>query len=403
MKKILIYDVRLVSSKGIIDKSFVEITGEKISRVGIPSDITVYFSDDYKNIIDGKKMYLSSGFIDIHLHGGGGSDFMDASEEAFENVLKAHLAHGTTSLVPTTLTAEIDELKKVFKAEKTVKKSMKSLDKYNCLPEILGVHMEGPYIAQSMAGAQDPKYIRTPNDRSWKQIIKASGGELLIWTVAPELAGADELCRSLKDSGIKFSIGHSDARYSDIVRAVESGYTMATHLYSGMSTIVRENGYRILGAVESSLLFDEITVEVIADGKHLPPELLKLIYKTKGFEKMILVTDAMRGASMPDGEYLLGSLKKGQPVSVFDGIAHMPDGVSFAGSVATADKLVRVMVKEVGIPLNEAVAMITENPAKAVGVDDRKGFVKEGFDADLVLFDDNINIQQVYIKGNHIK
>ena len=174
---------------------------------------------------------------------------------------------------------------------------------------------------------------------------------------------------------------------------------MATHLYSSMSTIIRENGYRVPGVLEASLLHDEICAEVIADGLHLPPSLLKLICKTKGYDRMVLVTDAMRGAGMPDGEYLLGSLKRGQLVSVFDGIAHMPDGISFAGSVATADRLVRVMTTKAGVPLNEAVAMITENPAKEVGVADRKGKVEVGFDADLVMFDDDINIKSVWCRG----
>ena len=174
---------------------------------------------------------------------------------------------------------------------------------------------------------------------------------------------------------------------------------MATHIYSSMSTIIRERGFRVPGLLEGALLHDELCAEVIADGLHLPPELLKLIYKTKGAGRMVLITDAMRGAGMPDGQYMLGSLRRGQEVSVFNGIAHMPDGISFAGSVATADRLIRTMVKRAGIPLVEAVAMMTENPAREIRISDRKGRVAPGYDADLVLFDDDIGIRSVWCRG----
>ena len=267
------------------------------------------------------------------------------------------------------------------------------------MPELLGIHMEGPYVASSQAGAQDPKYIRCPEDGSYKVLAEAAQGAILIWTVAPELPGAAKICEDLRKTGIRFSLGHTEAQYKHVKEAVDSGYTMATHLFSSMSTITRENGFRRLGAIESSLLLDEIEVEVIADGMHLPPELLQLIYKIKGKNKMILVTDAMRGAGMPDGIYKLGSLKQGQDVLVGGGIARMPDGISFAGSIATTDRLVRVMTKQVGLPLHEAVAMMTYNPAKAVGLEDRIGQIQPGLDADIVLFNENIDIQKVFIKG----
>jgi len=401
MERITIAPVKLVTPEGIFANSAVEISLDdgKISRV--EKSTFNLRNHDATTVIDGQNLYLSAGFIDIHLHGGGGGDFMDATESSFVSALKMHLAHGTTSLVPTTVAADLSELRDVFFGVKRMKTAINS-GKMSNMPEILGVHLEGPYIAKSMAGAQDPKYIKSPTDGVWREIFDAADGELLIWTSAPELDGSDEMCAELTKRGVYFSIGHTDARYADIARAVECGYTMATHLYSGMSTIVRENGHRVLGAIESALLFDELTVEVIADGIHLPPELLRLIYKTKGKDKIILVSDAMRGAGMPDGDYILGSLTKGQTVSVFDGIAHMPDRTAFAGSVATSDRLVRTMVKEAKIPLHEAVAMITATPAKAVGIDVRKGFVKEGFDADLLLFDENIEVKKVLLKGQII-
>lgn len=350
--------------------------------------------DDDMECTDGEGCYLASGFIDLHVHGGGGHDFMDGTEEAFRGAMAAHMAHGTTSIVPTTLCAEEEELAQVFDISRRIRTAGD-----DDLPEILGLHLEGPYVDPVMAGAQDPKYIKVPSDMSYRRIADCADGEILIWTVAPELPGAIEMCRELCDRGIIFSAGHSAARYEDTVRAIDAGYTMSTHIYSSMSTIIRENGYRVPGLLEGTLLHDELCAEVIADGLHLPVSLLRLIRKTKGADRMVLVTDAMRGAGMPDGQYMLGSLKRGQEVSVFDGIAHMPDGISFAGSVATADRLIRTMVKSAGVPLCEAVMMMTENPAREVGVASRKGSLKVGYDADMVLFDDDIRIRSVWCRG----
>ena len=389
----LINNVKLVTRDGIFDNAAVLLFDGKIEFVSTDGTMILPAVDE---TVDGGGCYLSTGFIDIHVHGGGGHDFMDATEDAFRRALHSHMTHGTTSCVPTTLTAEMEELCEVFSVSRRVKNSSDA----EKLPEILGLHLEGPYVAPEQAGAQDPKYIKIPSDGSWREIVDAAKGDLLIWTVAPELEGADDMCAALAGSGIVFSAGHSSAKYTDVVRAIDAGYTMATHLYSSMSTIIRENGYRVPGLLEASLLHDEICAEVIADGLHLPPELLKLIVKTKGCDRIVLVTDAMRGAGMPDGEYLLGSLKRGQLVSVFDGIAHMPDGISFAGSVCTADRLIRTMTKKAGVSLSDAVTMLTENPAREIGVADRKGKVAVGYDADLVLFDEDVNVKAVWCRGN---
>ena len=342
---------------------------------------------------------LTAGFIDLHVHGGGGADFMDGTPEAFKTAARAHMQHGTTSIVPTTLTASLEELCQVFDIFREVKASAEAKE----LPDLLGIHMEGPYVAPAMAGAQDPAYIRNPEDGSYRLLADAAKGSILIWTVAPELPGAAAICEDLKNEGIIFSLGHTEAKYDDARAAVEAGYTMATHLFSSMSTITRENGFRKLGVIETSLLMDEVTCEVIADGMHLPKELLTLIYKIKGKNRICLITDAMRGATMPAGTYKLGSLKCGQDVFVGPDIARMPDGISFAGSVATTDRLVRVMYKEVGLPLPEVIQMITENPAREVHADDRKGKVAPGYDADLVIFDDNIDIKHVFVRGTQTK
>ena len=390
MKNIVIDNISLVLPDSVKADMSVKIENGKIADIAPAGTLTA------ETVVDGEGLYLSPGFIDIHVHGGGGHDFMDATVEATVGAMRAHMAHGTTTMVPTSLTSEDFELEALFNSIRTVKAS----PEYESLPFVPGVHLEGPYVAPVMAGAQDPKYIKSPTPEDWRRIVKMAQGEILIWTVAPELDGACDMARELRKEGILFSAGHSEAKYSDAVAAIEAGYTMATHLYSSMSTIIRENGYRVPGLLEAALLHDEYATEVIADGKHLPTSLLQLIVKTKGEDRVVLVTDAMRGAGMPDGEYLLGSLTKGQLVSVFDGIAHMPDGISFAGSVATTDRLVRVMTKDAGVPLHTAVKMMTVNPAREIGIDECKGEIKIGMDADLVLFDGDINIKSVYIGGN---
>lgn len=382
----------LVLSDRIIPHGAVAVDGGIIAEIGERGTLTG------EKIIDCGGLYLAPGFVDIHVHGGGGHDFMDATVDACVGAMRAHMKHGTTTIVPTSLTAEDYELDAFFSSIRKIKASSEAA----VLPFIPGTHLEGPYVAPSQAGAQDPKYIKAPTAESWRNIMKMAQGEILIWTVAPELDGACEIARELRGEGVLFSAGHSAAKYDDAVAALGAGYTMATHLYSSMSTIIRENGYRVPGLLEAALLHDGYAVEVIADGKHLPVSLLQLIRKTKGRDRIVLVTDAMRGAGMPDGEYLLGSLTKGQLVGVFDGIAHMPDGISFAGSVATTDRLVRVMTKDAGIPLWEAVSMMTVNPAREIGILERKGSLDIGKDADLVLFDEGINIKRVVIGGETV-
>ena len=385
-------NVTLVLPDRLVPNAALVADGGKIVEWGERGALTA------EKKIDCGGLYLAPGFIDIHVHGGGGHDFMDATVDACVGAMTAHMKHGTTTIVPTSLTAEDYELEAFFGSIRHIKSSSEA----KVLPFIPGTHLEGPYVAPAQAGAQDPKYIKSPTPESWRKLMKMADGEILIWTVAPELDGAIDIARELRPQGVLFSAGHSCAKYSDALAALDAGYSMATHLYSSMSTIIRENGYRVPGLLEAAMLHDGYAVEVIADGKHLPTSLLQLIYKTKGKDRIMLITDAMRGAGMPDGQYLLGSLSKGQLVGVFDGIAHMPDGVSFAGSVATTDRLVRVMTKQAGLPLCEVISMITVNPAREIGISDRKGRLLPGMDADLVLFDDDVNVKRVVIGGETV-
>jgi len=342
--------------------------------------------------IDAKGLYVSPGFIDIHSHGGGGHDFMDGTVDAFTGAAAKHAEHGTTAMVPTTLTSTLDELKNSLYIFKEAKK--KEFDG----AELLGLHLEGPYFSMSQKGAQDPRYIKNPAVEEYTKILSWSD-DIIRWSAAPELEGSMEFGRYLHKKGILASIAHSDAISSQVEEAFENGFTHVTHLYSGMSGVRRINAYRYGGIIESAYLIDEMTVEIIADGKHLPAELLKLIYKIKGPSRIALVTDSMRAAGMPEGESLMGSLKNGQKVIVEDGVAKLLDRTAFAGSVATADRLVRTMVTLAGVPLTDAVRMMTSTPASIIGVHGRKGALAPGMDADIVLFDENIGVRMTIVGG----
>lgn len=317
---------------------------------------------------------------------------MDGTCEAYIGAARTHARHGTTAMLPTTLTSTNEELKNTFRVFKKAKREN------NTGAQLLGLHLEGPYFAMTQKGAQDPRYIRNPKREEYEEILSWTD-DILRWSAAPELEGAMEFGRFIRNKGILPSIGHSDAIYEQVQEAFENGFTHVTHLYSGMSGVHRRNAYRFAGVIESTFLIDNMTCEVIADGAHLPPCLLQLIYKIKGPSRIALVTDSMRAAGMPEGETILGSLKDGQKVIVEDGVAKLLDRSAFAGSVATTDRLVRTIVQKAGIPLIEAVRMMTATPAEIIGVSDTKGSLVPGKDADIVVFDEGINIKMTIING----
>ena len=378
---------RVILADRILDGYSVTVEDGVISAVTKSTDAA-------DKVIDLEGKYLAPGFIDMHTHGAGGHDFMDGTEEAIKGACMTHLSHGTTSIVPTTLTCLNSELFNFFEVYRRVKAE------WHEGPNLLGIHLEGPFFNAAQAGAQDPKFLQLPTRENFMPILEAGGKDIVRISAAVELEGALELGRELKRRGIIAAIGHSDATYAEVKKAVEAGYSFVTHLYSGMSALHRVGPYRVLGIVESAYLFDELGVEIISDGKHLPPELLRLIVKNKGIDNICLITDSMRGAGMPEGSRpKLGSLTNGQETLIRDGVAMMPDLKAFAGSVCTTDRCVRTMYKLAGVSLPDAVRMMTANPAKVLGVNDRKGTIAKGMDADLVVFDDDINISAVYVGG----
>ena len=390
MNKLKIINGYIITPYRIIKNGTLLINDNKIELI---SEVDVE-APDYC-IIDAKENYVSPGFIDIHIHGGGGYDFMDGTEEAYLKIAEIHAKYGTTAMAPTTLTcAKADLLKAIDLYKSANLKNSKGA-------QFIGLHLEGPYFALSQSGAQDPRYIRNPDVEEYKEVI-AHGDVIKRWSVAPELPGAVEMGKYLKSHGIIAAIAHTDAIYEEVVVAVENGYSLATHLYSAMSGVTRRNTYRYAGVIESALLMDQMDVEIIADGIHLPAPLLKLVYKIKGPDRIALITDAMRAAGMPEGESILGNKETGLKVIVENGVAIMADRSSFAGSVATTDRLVRTMVQMADIPLIEAVRMMSKTPATIMGIETIKGTLTVGKDADVLIFDENINIKITMINGKII-
>ena len=387
--KLKIYNGRVLTPYRIIEDGTVVVSEEgKILEVR-QGNCEV---PDAKEL-DARGSYVAPGFIDIHVHGGGGSDFMDGSEEAFITIAELHARYGTTSMVPTTLTSDKAGILQTLSIyERACEKNVKGA-------QFLGMHLEGPYFAMNQRGAQDPRYIRNPDPSEYNDILN-NASCIRRWSAAPELDGALDFGRRLRSKNILAAIAHTDAIYEEVERAVENGYSLVTHLYSGMSGVTRRNAFRFAGVVESAYLMDELDVEMIADGIHLPASLLRLAYKIKGADKIALITDAMRAAGTDVHESILGSVHDGLPVLVEDGVAKLPDRSAFAGSVATADRLVRTMVHQAGIPLLDAVKMMTHTPARIMEVADEKGALVTGKDADIVLFDEQINVKKTLIKGH---
>lgn len=345
-------------------------------------------------VIDCKGQYLAPGFIDIHVHGGGGFSAMSDRPEDIISMCNAHAQYGTTSILPTTLAAPMENIKRAVAA-------IREAASMACDSTIAGVHLEGPCLAPAQAGAQSPDDLKIPAETDMTELLDVWPEGIRMMGVAPELPGALELGEELNARGIVASIAHSNATYDQVFEAISHGYSDVTHLYSGCSGMIRVKSYRIPGVIEAGLNLDALTAQVIADGKHLPLTLLQLIYRCKGADKIILITDGLDYAA---GHLVEGTVYRqlnGMETVYEDGVMKLLSREAFAGSVATMNRLVRNMCAA-GVPIHEAVRMATENPAKRIGAD-RKGRIAVGMDADLVVFDSNIDVQLVMSNGRIIK
>ena len=357
---------------------------------GIITDVTAE-ERPADEVFDMTGYYVSPGFIDIHTHGGGGYRFEGSTEEIVHGC-NFHLKHGTTSICPTVSAAPFAAM---AESAQSIRAAMTDP---RVKGTILGVHMEGPYLSAKQAGAQCPTHITPPMEEDYLPFIKENADVITRWTYAPENDTDEKFVKTLQEYGIIASAGHTDAIYGDLLRAYEHGCTLVTHLYSCTSTVTRDHGFRRLGVIETAYLMDDLFVEIICDGKHLPPELIRLIYKIKGADRIALVTDSLALAGtdrthgfMQDTEFIIE-----------DGVCKLMDRSAFAGSIATADRLVRVAVKEAGISLPDAVRMMTLTPARIMGLTN-KGRIAVGMDADLVVFDGDIQVKSVFAKGNTVR
>lgn len=382
MKKILIKNGNVIFEDRV-EQADLLIENDKIVKIGkIQEDC---------EIVDATGLYVSPGLIDIHTHGGNGFDYMAGTLEAFVSATTLHMQHGATSIVPTTVASDTDYTICFLKEFDKIKDNPK-------IPvRLLGVHLEGPYLALEQKGAIPAQYIKNPQKEEYLRILNSSNS-ILRWTIAPELEGAYELGDELKRRGINASIGHSNAEDFHVFEAVKHGFHSVTHMYSMTSSIVRKNCYRHPGINEAAYLEDDLFVEAIADGHHLPDTLLRLMIKNKGYDKIILVTDSMSAAGFGDGLFYLGNPADHHQVLIKNGVGFMPDMSSFAGSVACTDQLIRTMLK-IGVPLYEAVKMLSLNPARLLHLEKELGSIAIGKKADLLVFDDSVQMKYVMVNG----
>jgi N-acetylglucosamine-6-phosphate deacetylase len=343
-------------------------------------------------VVDAGEGFVAPGFVDVHVHGGGGADFMDATPEAVQTACRFHASGGTTGLLASTAAAPAEELLRALDVIAGVQRSGTGG------AALLGVHLEGPYFAPTKHGCHLPHEVRVPRPEEYRRLLDAHPGLVRWLTLAPEIDGALELIGELSARGIVASAGHTEATEDQIQTAIAAGLRHATHLYCAMSTITKEGPRRIPGLVETALANDALTTEVIADGHHLAPALLRIAARAKGPERLLLVTDAMRGAGMPDGTYTFGP-PNGSLAIVENGVARTPDNTGFASSTVRANQLVRNMVALAGCTLADAVQMASTTPAAALGLGECKGRVQPRYDADLAVLDHDLGVRCTLVAG----
>lgn len=389
MSSILLRNANAVLPEGI-KRTNVLIKDGKIFAIG--------YEGNAEKVIDVKGNYLLPGFIDVHVHGGGGADFMDATPDAFEIAVKTHLQHGSTTLVPTAMSATEEDLTDFLIAFKEFRKN----SRYASVTP--GVHLEGPYFSGANAkssGAQPSNLLRFPDEAEMDRLIKTADGDILRWDAAPELPGSELFAKKCKENRILPAIAHSAATSEKTQKGIDAGFCHVTHFYNAVTTYHKEGQKVLAGVVEAAYLNDNVTVELICDGRHIPKDIVRLALKIKGADKVSAITDSMRisGTDMQSGK--LGSLKNGTDVIVDDGVAKLPDMSSYAGSIATMDQCLKVLVKDYDIDVVTASEMLSKAPAELLGLDG-KGSIEPGKDADLAVFDSDFILRNTIIGGIQI-
>ena len=375
-------NARILTPQGWMKDGSVLIRDNKILEV-TNCDLAVIGAE----LIDVKGMYVVPGGVEIHVHGGGGRDFMECTEDAFRAAVHTHMKHGTTSIFPTLSSSTVPMIQQ---AAETCTKLMEEKNS-----PILGLHLEGHYLNMKMAGGQIPENIKNPDPNEYIPIVEQYHC-IKRWDASPELPGALDFARYLKSKGIVGAVSHTEAEYDGIKEAYEAGFTHAAHFYNAMPGFHKRREYKYEGTVESVYLTDGMTIELIADGIHLPSTILKLAYKLKGVEHTCLVTDALSYAAAE------GKAIDDPRIIIEDGVCKLADRSALAGSIATMDQLVRTMVKA-DIPLADAIRMASETPARIMGVYDRKGSLQKDKDADILILDRDLSVKAVWAMGQLVK
>ncbi|MBQ0114979.1 MAG: N-acetylglucosamine-6-phosphate deacetylase [Bacteroidales bacterium] len=379
-----IYNGHILTPEGWITGGSIIFQDGHILEITRSSNI----AEGVEQAIDANGMHVVPGGIELHCHGGGGSDFMEGTYEAFKKAVHTHKQHGTTAIFPT---LSASTLPMIEKACETCSEMMKRTD-----TAIMGLHLEGPYFNPKKAGAQMPESIRIPDENEYRHIVEDYDC-VRRWDVAPELPGAVEMGRYITRKGIIAAIGHTAAEYPEVSAAYDAGYTHVTHFYNAMPGFHNVREYKHAGTVESVYLIENMTVEMIADGIHVPAPILRLIHRIKGVERTALITDALAVTASD-------STKAFDPrVIIEDGVCKLSDRSALAGSVATMDRLIRTVVQKAELPLQDAIRMASETPARIMGIYDRKGSLQRGKDADILLLDSDLNLQAVYAMGQLVQ
>jgi N-acetylglucosamine-6-phosphate deacetylase len=396
MSQLLVFRGQIVHPDRI-ERGAVVVCDGRIAEVldayaQLPPDATV---------VDVGDDYVSPGFVDIHVHGGDNGDFMDGTEESFRLALQAHSRHGTTSMAVTTTVARHDQILATLQLTRQFKQSPTPAGS-----RVLGAHFYGPYFRYEARGAHPGGPIRPPVEHEFLQYLEFAD-ELVTATVAPEVPGAKEFVRACTARGVRTNVGHSWATFSQMADAVSWGVRHVDHLYCAMSDKGKLRQFQMYpmqgGVLEATLYFDELTTEVIADGKHLDAGLLLLALKIKGPDRLALVTDCNRALDMPDGPYMIGPRDGGEPLRKHDGVGMLPDLSALASSVAGMDEMVRTFVMLTGRPIHEAIRMASLTPAQIAGHDREIGSLERGKRADVVILDRDLHTRRVFIDGRELK
>lgn len=381
VQKTLIKNARVYTPNVVIERGSVVVNDAGKFEAALAGEIN---SSSFSRVIDAEGLLLLPGFIDIHIHGGNGYSVMDGTYEALSGISTYHAKHGTTSFLATTTTGSREEILKALHC------TAYSMEKGMPGAELIGIHLEGPYLDLKRCGAQSKEYLRPSNLNELNDFLKAANGTLKLATIAPEIENGMMALQFLKENGVTVSIGHSDATFEQVKDAVEKGAAHTTHHFNGMSPV----HHREPGVAGAGLIINEITTEIISDGIHVHPVMVKLLFDTKGPLKICAITDAVACAGLPDGEYGDVVMKEGQVM--------LKDGTSLAGSTLTMINAFKNILKFTGYSIEALLPSFTLVPAREIQMDDQKGSIEAGKDADFLLVDSELTIVSTFVKGKEV-